>query len=290
MDDDDGAADPAAIGDPVPGPDREADDFEGGRTRREQRREDRRVQSLLRDRYDLRSRVERAERERDEALRIAAAERAGRAKGNVAQLDGDIAATKRDLREAIAEGDADRQADAQVRIAELTASRKAVEVQSEDQERQLRQAAAPPVIYAPGVREWFQRNPWYNTDAQKTDFARAIDRAALARGLKPGEAEYFAFIEKAVEQEFPGTIGKRTKAAPAVDEDDEDEDEQPVATKVVPAAAQRGGAAPVGKRPAPGAGNARQIRATEAEVRAARVSGVSLADYMAAKAEAKATA
>ena len=252
--------------------DRDEEGFEHGRSRRDARREDRRVQSLLKDRHSDRSRIAELEQ------RLALQERE-RAKGRLTDLDADMAATERAARDAFADGDADAAAKANRRLAELAAERKAAEMQDAEAERAstASQNRGP----APEAAEWLERNAaWFNKDKKATALALAAHNEALqVEELTPNTPEYFAFIEEKVEGRFPGLVVRDE------DEDEELEDAPPPSRRPLSAR----GAAPVAPNRTPPtgrpAGGSRHVKATAAEVEAAKVAGCSVQEYKAAQLE-----
>lgn len=243
--------------------------FEQGGSRRERAREERRVQSLLKDRHQDRSRIADLER------RLAEAD-AARAKGRVTDLDADMAEAEKEARNAFADGDADAAAKANRRLAELAAERKAAELE----EQQVASAARTQKGPAPEAAEWIERNSeWFQKDQRKTKLALlAHDEAVNVEGFAPNSPEYFEFIEERVESKFPGTVTQRS--APADDTDLDDEDEAPPARQPRPAASR--GAAPVTRAPSGGGARpGRTLAATPAQVEAAKIAGVPITEYMA---------
>lgn len=258
---------------PPGGRDRAEEGFESGRTRRDDRREDRRFQSLLKDRATDRSKIADLER------RLAETE-AQRAKGRLSDLDADLADTEAEARDAFADGDAAKAAKANRRLAELAADRKAAELEEAHAVREAASASKPRP--AAESQEWLARNAgWFNKDPQKTKLALlAHEEAVAVEGFAPNTDEYFAHIENRVEAKFPGTVAGRDDDDPEdlVEVEDDNRDRRSVSIR---------GAAPVSNRaPAP-SGRTRTVTATPLEVEAARISGVSIQEYKARQASMK---
>lgn len=255
--------------------DREADEFEAGRSRRDQRREDNRFRRVLRDRDLARQEVAALRRQLAEA-------QADSAKSRVSEIEAEIEAAETEQRDAMADGDADRAAKATRRVAVLATDRKVAEIEAANAERTAKAAPADPA-----VTEWVQRNAsWFQSkdpaQAKKQKLAvLAHEEARDVEGFAVGSPDYFRYIEERVEAKFPNTV---IRGADDDEEDDDDEfDTQPPA-RVSPT---RAGAAPVtrGASPTsarPGAGRrGRTMEATPEQVEAAKVSGVTIQEYMA---------
>lgn len=255
--------------------DRDAEGFESGRSRRERRREDKRISSLLADRHK--------DRAENAALRRQLAEfEAERAKGRVSAIDADLAAAEAEARDGFADGDAEKAAKANRKLAELAAEKKAAQLEEEQADRAAKSSGGNEPD--PESKAWIERNSgWFNKDQKKTRLALlAHQEATEVEGLKPATPEYFEFIEGKVEDKFPGTVVRD-------DDDEEDEEEEPPArTERRPAQ----GAAPVTRGARPDASTrrgGRTIHATADQVEMAKVAGVTVQEYMASAAELKRT-
>jgi hypothetical protein len=239
--------------------DRDEAAFEAGESTRASRREEKSINRLLRQRA--------ADRAENDALKRRLAElEAAQHKGRLANLDGDIDAAERDAGQAIAEGDAERAAKAQRRMAELAAKRTAAEY---DAPRPA--ASGPPAE----VADWMERNAWFNPAKAdpKTKLALiAHSEAVDVEGLTPNTPEYFRHIERRVETKFPGTVAA----------DDVDDDAEPPARPQRRAAS---GPAPVNARagtPRPASSPSR-IKLTAEQVDLAKSLGITPEAYAASQ-------
>ena len=270
--------------------------FEGRTERRESAaREDSKVRRALRQRAEARDEAQR-ERARAEALERELAElRRGAVTQRSEHLTAELDRAEAEHVQALAEGDPEKIAKATRRIATLSADSTAARLMAEQPPEPQREAARRPAApqMAPEVADWCERNgTWFapNADRAKNDEVTelaliASDEAIRVKKLKPGTAEYFRFIERRVENEFPGTVVRG-------DEEEEDEPVQPTRqqTQAPRAPAPRSGAAPVtrGGGAAPAGGQRRGNNLgnfTAAEVEQfrehAKVAGVPLEEYLA---------
>lgn len=173
------------------------------------------AERYARELQDTRAQLETARREKAEAdaAAIVNYERA---------LAADLSDTKRAMAEAIATGDAEKQAELNVRIAELTNQKQQAErwkaANSGDRAAPPapppREAAAGPVPVDQRTADWVNANPYVKQGtadfdqemaAEALQFAGMIERRLLRTGRKSdigGEA-YYAEIDAHMRQEFP---------------------------------------------------------------------------------------
>lgn len=248
-------------------PDAAEEAFEQGTRRRESAaREENKVKRALRQRAEARAE---AEQERRERLRL----EAELAELRAGQTDADVDTAEMALRDAVADGDADRIAKAHRKLAEATANAKAARIVAE-QEAARRQAEQQPQRpqMDPAVEDWCESNAhWFKPQSngahdEVTALALIANQEAIhVKKLRPGTPAYFAYIERRVEAEFPGTISGQ---APEGDEPEP----QPAPRRPV------AGAAPVSARPAatarPAAGVQKSIRLTQQQLEMAKSLGI----------------
>ena len=262
------ADEPSVEVEEAPAPlDRDEAAFEGAAKTRAERREDKRFTRLLRQRAEIA-----AERDRL-AAEVDALRREG-SKQTLTSIESKIAEAKQRMIRAAAEGDAEAQAEAADEMAVLRSDQKARQIEVEHQ------AAPRKPQLPPEVEEWIDRNPWFKPQSQtkdaKTKLALLAHQEALeVEGFTANSPEYFAHIEKRVENRYPGTVEP-------LDDDDADEEietQAPVASpkrQAGPAPVTR--RAPGGQRPAP---SPMRIKPTQEQIEIATAIGVPLEKYMA---------
>lgn len=124
---------------------------------------------------------------------------------------------KRQLKQAIEDGDAGAQAD----IYEQMTEAKAREYQLNSAKQELanrRQAASQQpssVPVHPKTNQWVDRNPWFNDPKHEDarDYAMVVEHKLLQSGLTPASDQYWAEIDKRVKKAFPELSAPR-RAAP----------------------------------------------------------------------------
>lgn len=197
-----------------------------------------RIKHFTKGYHEERRRAEAAEREREEALRIAQSivEENKKLKGS---LDGnqqfmheqakkvaanDLEVAKRKYKEAFELGDPDLVANAQ---AELTAATVKVQrinnfrpkpLQEDKDDVQTaqapRQAATQP---APDPRavQWQKENPWYGTNDEMSVFAVGVHTKLVKQGVDPRSEEYYEKLNSRMRQVFPEEFGLDEKQVDA---------------------------------------------------------------------------
>jgi hypothetical protein len=265
--------------------------------RRVSRREDKRFQRLLRDRHELHDTLGQREARIADLERQLATHTTDAGKARVESLTSDLERTRDELRTAQAEGDPDRAADLALKLAELAADRKAVQVQTEHEPPPPRQQA-PQQRLRPEVQDWMERNTWFKPQANKASNTPQTKLALIAHneaieveGLDANTPEYFTYIEDRVDQRFPGTVEREDTEyleEPELDEQPPRRAPQQPQYRQQPRPAATRGPAPVGRGAAlvarPQSRSAALPKPTLEDAEHAKVSGVSIQDYMAAKA------
>jgi hypothetical protein len=270
---------------------RGADERSDAGDRREQRRFDR----VLRDRAILRQQLldERAARAADQAT--FAADRAR-------ILGTEIERAEQDMMAAVSAGDAEAQARANRRVAELAAARTAASYEARSakeradgasaQAKTEREAPAEAAGPSQATQRWLDQNRWWGQDQRMTRQALVLHQEALEDGFEPDTAAYFRHIEAGLETRFPGKVttvyskpgagGARPAREAAADEGDgEAAAADPALAARVPARSASG-AAPASRAasggPAPAAGS---LRLSPEAVEMAKILGITPAQYAA---------
>ena len=182
-----------------------------------------RLAHLGRGYHDERRAKEAAQREKEEALRLAQAvvEENKKLKGSLNTnqealleqakrvVQNDLEAAKRRYREAYEAGDADALVAAQE---EMTAAKIKVErvnnfkpapLQEEKTEVQTPHIAQTPRP-DPKAEAWKSQNPWFGTDREMTGFAFALhEKLVVEDGLDPASDEYYKRLNGRIRQVFP---------------------------------------------------------------------------------------
>ncbi len=111
-----------------------------------------------------------------------------------------LADLKKERREALREGDADRFEELDDEIDRIEEAAKEIKVVAETHQE--------PITH-PEFVSWLSRNPWYNTTAHMRVFADDVGTRLAAQGLEP--AEVLKKVEKAVREEFPNKFRNPNK-------------------------------------------------------------------------------
>jgi hypothetical protein len=184
--------------------------------------------------HEERRAKEAAEREKDEALRIAQAvfEENKRLKGSVNQnqqalleqakkvVNSEIENAKRQYKEAYESGDADKLLEAQEAL--TTAKIRADKVNNFKpaplQERETPVQIAPQPQQAAPVDEkllaWQDRNQWFGSNKRMTSYALGLHEELVENGIRVGSEEYYKRIDTDIRERFPDQVG----AGESVDE------------------------------------------------------------------------
>ena len=177
--------------------------------------------------HEERRAKEAAEREKDEALRIAQAvfEENKRLKGSVNQnqqalleqakkvVNSEIENAKRQYKEAYESGDADKLLEAQEAL--TTAKIRADKVNNFKpaplQERETPVQIAPQPQQAAPVDEkllaWQDRNQWFGSNKRMTSYALGLHEELVENGIRVGRAEYYKRIDTDIRERFPDQVG-----------------------------------------------------------------------------------
>jgi hypothetical protein len=177
--------------------------------------------------HEERRAKEAAEREKDEALRIAQAvfEENKRLKGSVNQnqqalleqakkvVNSEIEQAKRQYKEAYESGDADKLLEAQEAL--TTAKIRADKVNNFKpaplQERETPVQITPQPQQAAPVDEkllaWQDRNQWFGSNKRMTSYALGLHEELVENGIRVGSEEYYKRIDTDIRERFPDQVG-----------------------------------------------------------------------------------
>jgi hypothetical protein len=177
--------------------------------------------------HEERRAKEAAEREKDEALRIAQAvfEENKRLKGSVNQnqqalleqakkvVNSEIENAKRQYKEAYESGDADKLLEAQEAL--TTAKIRADKVNNFKpaplQERETPVQITPQPQQAAPVDEkllaWQDRNQWFGSNKRMTSYALGLHEELVENGIRVGSEEYYKRIDTDIRERFPDQVG-----------------------------------------------------------------------------------
>lgn len=231
---------PAAESDPAPAAAADAPAADADKKKKDRRTV--RVENATRRAVEAETKAERLERELEElrqqaqrdGTRAVTADRAALANYERA-VNAEEKLAAQELRDAIASGDPDKQAEAQTRVAKVAAERtnldawkaqqpkpktKPAAATDQRRERQPDQRREPEVH--PQVKAWVADNPWFEQgsadfDPEMHEFAVTAARQVELRYARAGKAdkigsspEYFADVDKLVRSEFPDYFADET--------------------------------------------------------------------------------
>ena len=182
-----------------------------------------RIQHFSKGYHEERRAKEAAQREKDEALRIAQqlVEENKKLKGSLSQgqnalieqakkvVANEVEAAKRKYKEAYESGDADALVAAQEELttAKLKADRvnnfKPAPVQDEKNEVQTPQQTQQAPQVDPKLRAWQDENPWFGPNKRMTAYALGLHEELVADGISAGSADYYEKIDAEMRTRFP---------------------------------------------------------------------------------------
>lgn len=218
------------------------------------------------------------ERERDEAVRVAAVIKkeadelrkrafqqdtawAGEAEGRVTAQ---ISAAERELVEAHTTGDTEKLVKATSKLASLSAEKQTVLNQKANiKEERYAAPVAEQAVQGPSekAKEWAGENPWFGKDRAMTGAAYGIHEDLIKGGVSPESDEYYESLNTRMGEYFPTKFKKPDKAQATPVRPD-------IAGASIVAAVTRGAS-----------GAPRQIRLTQSQVNVAKRLGVPLEVY-----------
>lgn len=199
-----------------------------------------RIQHFTKGYHEERRAKEAAQREKDEAIRIAQqlVEENKKLKGSLSQgqnalleqakkvVANELDEAKRKYKNAYESGDPDALVEAQELLtsAKIKAERvnnfKPAPVQEEKNEVQILQQTQQAPQVDPKLRAWQDENPWFGPNKRMTAFALGLHEELVADGISAGSDDYYAAIDKEMRSRFPdvfesGQTEKPENASPS---------------------------------------------------------------------------
>lgn len=208
-------AEPEAEQEQEPEPEPEAEEPEQQKPHRNRAKE--RIAELSRRAAEAEQRAAEAERRAQQyEERVAAANVAQFEQAETA-LKSELAFARRELVEAKALGDYEKEAEITAKMAELSATMAQVKMYREtNPPREAKQAAPVPSqpVVDPRTASWINENSWFNPQSNEYDPEMAVDAQAYARKLEIrlqregrqneiGSEEYFSVINDYVREQYP---------------------------------------------------------------------------------------
>ena len=188
-----------------------------------------RIKHFSKGYHEERRAKEAAQREREEAVRIAQslAEENKKLQGSLGQgqaalleqakkvVAKELEEAKRAYKEAYETGDAEKLVEAQEAItaAKIRSERvnnfKPPALQQQKTEVQTQPSAEPapkPQNVDPKARAWQEANPWFGSDDEMTAVALAVHKKLVERGVDTSSDEYYGQINSRIRQLFPDQV------------------------------------------------------------------------------------
>jgi hypothetical protein len=252
------------------------------------RKVQKRIKKLTKGYHDIRREKEEADRQKEEAIRVAKflVEENKRINSTLHEgskvyieqgknsAETELTMAKKALKDAYEAGDSEALVDAQAAIAEATLkldrARTMQPIEAREQEFKLPAATPEPPQQDKKLDKWLEKNAWYGGDSNKeeemTGLAITIhNRLAREKGEKyVGTDEYYKKISDTIQKRFPEYFGNE-------DDNGDLEDVKPAKTRAKPAAAV---VAPATRSVAP-----KKIQLTPTQVQIAKRLGVPLELY-----------
>ena len=181
--------------------------------------------------HDERRAKESADREREEAIRFAKsiAEENRKLKTTLSSgeedylkvmkdsQEKDLAAAKREYREAYDSGDTDQIVEAQARMNEAQYKLSQVQtlkpqyntVQEATDSVDFKQNTPQPKVPVPDAKAkaWQDDNPWFGKDTEMTSLALGVHENLVRNGVNPTSDEYYRSINSTMQKRFPEKFG-----------------------------------------------------------------------------------
>jgi len=197
-----------------------------------------RIKHFTKGYHEERRAKEAAEREREEALRLAQSlvEENKKLKGSLSQgqkalleqakkvVANELDSAKRAYKEAYESGDSEALVTAQEALtaAKIKADRvqnfKPAPVEEENERPVIRQPVAQRPQLDEKTLEWQNKNTWFGQDDEMTSFALGFHNKLAKQGITPSSDEYYERIDKRMREVFPDSFEsvKNDKADDAV--------------------------------------------------------------------------
>lgn len=198
-----------------------------------------RIEKLTRGYHEANRKAERAEKEREEAIRMAQAivEENKKLKGSLSEnqtalleqakkvVANELEEAKRNYRNAYESGDPDAVANAQL---ELTSAKIKLDRVNNFkpqplQEKEFEVKTQQSEVQAPKVdakaEAWAAQNPWFGNDDEMTSFAWGVHAKLVKEGVDPNSDDYYRKLNSRIKQVFSDRFES---------ENDDDEDQRSV--------------------------------------------------------------
>lgn len=198
-----------------------------------------RINKLKKAYHDERREKEAAQREKEEAARFA--QNAWKEKQALQQRlqNGEVWAVdqarqraalmveqaKRAFKEAYEAGDSDKLAEAQQQlnfasiefdrinnyIPQHAPPQNALQNEKDAVYTNHEQAPAPAKPVPPKLKEWVEKNPWFNDDEEMSALALGVHRKLIKEGIAANSEEYFGRIDSRMREAFPNYFGGKKR-------------------------------------------------------------------------------
>ena len=185
-----------------------------------------RIQHFTKGYHEERRAKEAAERQREEAIRVAQAiaEENKRLKGSLSQgqtalleqakkvVSNELEEAKRSYKLAYESGDSDALVAAQEALtaAKMKADRienfRPAPLQQPQTEVQIPQQQVQAPRQDPRLLAWQERNQWFGTNKRMTAYALGVHEDLVAEGIPAGSDEYYRRIDADMQERFPDTF------------------------------------------------------------------------------------
>lgn len=194
-----------------------------------------RIKDLRRAYHDERREKERADRERQEAIRFAKTiaeqnrllqERLSSGEEVYVEarktgVEAQLASAENDYKSAHESGDVQKMVEAQKRIAKLSVEQREVEnykpqFQKPLQNQQDEVETIPEVVPDDRTRRWVESNKWFDTDPVMRGAALGLHDEVVAKGYQAGSEAYFEQIDARIREAFPHKFGQTKRPATVV--------------------------------------------------------------------------
>jgi hypothetical protein len=186
-----------------------------------------RIKHFTKGYHEERRAKETAEREKDEALRLAQAvlEENKKLKGSVNQnqaalleqakkvVSGEVEAAKRLYKEAYESGDSDKLVEAQeaLTIAKIRADKvnnfKPAPLQEQETPVQMNQQPTKAAPVDEKLLAWQDQNQWFGSNKRMTAYALGLHEDLVAEGIPSGSDEYYRRINADIRERFSDQFG-----------------------------------------------------------------------------------
>lgn len=182
-----------------------------------------RIQHFTKGYHEERRAKEAAEREKEEALRIAQAvtEENKKLKGSLSQgqsalleqakkvVANELIQAKRKYKEAYESGDSDALVEAQDELtsvkmkAERVNNFKPTPLQEDEPDVQTKQVQSAPAQVDPKLRNWQDQNQWFGSNKRATAYALGLHEDLIGEGIQAGSDAYYKRIDTDMRERFP---------------------------------------------------------------------------------------